>query len=147
MVSPVLKLNETELLNDKPEKKLELVSGKRLLPACYLEAKAKLKKRITPEFIFNSLTQTQRNIVIYAAYQSGGFTSKDSNKRFEEFTSDQCIKIQKALVELGAIKSKFADANVLQMARFTAGKPTAVHDDTHQINTDYLFNSHSLEPH
>jgi len=147
MVSTVLKLNATELLNDKPENKFELVPGTRQLPACYLDAKEKLKTRITPEFIFNSLTQTQRNIVIYAAHQSGGFTKRDSNKSFEEFTSDQCIKIQKALVELGAIKSKFADANVLQMARFTAGKPTAIHDDTHQTNTDYLFINHSLEPH
>jgi hypothetical protein len=147
MVSTVLKLNETELLNDKPENKLELVPGKRQLPACYLDAKAKLKTRITPEFIFNSLTQTQRNIVIYAAHQSGGFTSRDSNKSFDQFTSDQCIKIQKALVELGTIKSKFADANVLQMARFTHGKPTAIYDDTHQINTDYLLTNHNLEPH
>lgn len=147
MVSTAVKLNKTKLHNDEPVSKLKLVPGKRQLPDCYLAAKGKLKNRITPEFIFNSLSQTQRNIVIYAAHQSGGFTAKDSNKRFDEFTSDQCIKIQKALVELGAIKSKFADANVLQMAKFTAGKPTAIYYDTHHINTDYLLTNHNLEPH
>jgi len=143
MVNTALKLKEIELPENASSEKLTVVEGNRQPPACFLAAKAKLKNRTTPQSIFNNLTQTQRNIIIYAA---GGFKAKDCNKSFEEFSSDQCIKIQKAIVELGAIKTQFSDANILQMARFTAGKPTDIHDDTFQTSTDYLLTDLKPEP-
>ncbi len=86
------------------------------LPKGLIAIKALLgSKRYKPQFIFDSvLNEHQRAILCYAAKLS----RRDLTKTFNEFTGEQKLSIQKAVLQLDKIYHAFSNVNAISPKLF-----------------------------
>ena len=93
--------------------------GTNALPKGLVAIKALFgNKRYTPHFIYDSVLNVhQRAVLCYAA----GLNRSDCRKVFNEFSDEQKLGLQKAVLMLDAIYKAFNKVNAISPAKFIAG--------------------------
>lgn len=83
-------------------------------------------KRYTPHFVYDSvLNQHQRAVLCYAA----GLSRSDCSKVFNEFSDEQKLRLQKAVLMLDTIYKAFNKVNAISPGKFIKGAMSEVASD------------------